>query len=76
MIDESYVAEIVRAVPKGISAKAFMNRCQPNINAGYGAEVEEAFRRSFRVVAHIDGPRQNNRVIYEPIDARFRAGRR
>ena len=66
MIDESYVAEILRAMPKGISAKAFMNRCQPDINAGYGAEVEEAFGRTFRVVAHIDGPATHNRVIFEP----------
>jgi hypothetical protein len=44
-----------------------MARCQPDINAGYRAEVEEAFRRSFKIVAYIDGPGTNNAIIYEPI---------
>jgi hypothetical protein len=66
MIDESYVAEILRAMPKGITAKEFMARCQPDIKAGYGAEVEEAFGRTFKIGAMIDGPGTNNRIIYEP----------
>jgi hypothetical protein len=67
MIDESYVTEILRAMPEGITAAEFRARCQPDINAGYSAEVEEAFRRSFRVAAHIDGPGRNNRIIYERV---------
>jgi hypothetical protein len=64
MIDESYVAEILRAMPKGITAEEFMTRCQPDINAGYGAEVEAAFDRSFKIGAMIDGP--IGRIVYEP----------
>ena len=48
-------------------ASIFAARCQPDINAGYRAEVEEAFRRSFKIVAYIDGPGTNNAIIYEPI---------
>jgi hypothetical protein len=66
MIDESYVAEILRVMPEGVTPEAFMARCQPDINAGYGAEVEEAFQRSFKIAMMIDGPGTNNRIIYEP----------
>jgi hypothetical protein len=66
MIDQNHVSEILRAMPKGISAEDFMARCQPDINAGYGAEVEEAFWRTFKIGAMIDGAGRNSRIVFEP----------
>jgi hypothetical protein len=65
-MDESYVTEILRAMPSELTPEAFMARAKPDINAGYGAEVEEAFGRRFKIAAMIDGTGTNNRIIYEP----------
>lgn len=44
-IDESYVMELLRDVPKGLSREQFMAFAQPDINGGWVDEVEEAWRR-------------------------------
>jgi len=45
MIDASYIAEILRDMPPGLTPEEFLACCQPDINDGYRAEVAEALRR-------------------------------
>lgn len=44
---EDYVAEILAAARAGMTADQFKAFCQPDINAGFRAEAEEAQRRYF-----------------------------
>jgi hypothetical protein len=46
-IDEAYVQEILRDMPKGVSMGTFMNLCQWDVNGGWAVEVAEARRRYF-----------------------------
>jgi hypothetical protein len=47
-VDEYYVREILHDMPAGLNHQQFRERCQPDLNAGYGQEVDEAERRYFR----------------------------
>lgn len=46
--DESYVEEILAAMPRGLTLEEFMARCRPDINGGCKHEVIEAGRRYFK----------------------------
>lgn len=45
--DDVYVYELLEAMPPGLTRVQFNKRCQPDVNAGYVLEVEEAARRYF-----------------------------
>lgn len=45
---ESYVREILAAIPPGLTRAQFRKRCQVDLNGGYQAEVAEAERRYFK----------------------------
>ena len=47
MHDESYVQEILKAMPEGLSLEQFLARCGQDLAAGYKQEVEEAAWRYF-----------------------------
>jgi hypothetical protein len=47
MHDESYVQEILKAMPEGLSLEQFLARCAQDLAAGYRQEVEEAAWRYF-----------------------------
>lgn len=50
--DESYVYEILAAMPEDdLTPDEFVERCMPDINGGYAAEVREAGRRYFKLPA-------------------------
>ena len=51
IIDENYVQEILEEIPAGITREQFRKYCQPDINGGYRAEVDEAERRYFKSAA-------------------------
>jgi hypothetical protein len=47
-VDESYIREILKAMPTGLTRQQFRSRCKPDINGGYRAEVAEAEARYFK----------------------------
>lgn len=47
-MDESYVLEILRGMPPGLTREQFRKRCQLDVNGGYLPEVQEAERRYFK----------------------------
>ena len=47
MHDESYVQEILKAMPEGLSLEQFLAHCAQDLAAGYRQEVEEAAWRYF-----------------------------
>jgi hypothetical protein len=46
-VDEEYVLDILDAMPPKLTREQFRQRCQVDVNAGYGLEVHEAERRYF-----------------------------
>jgi hypothetical protein len=46
--DESYVADLLRAMPQGLTRQQFREQCRLDLNGGYAAEVQEAERRYFK----------------------------
>jgi hypothetical protein len=45
--DENYIREILAALPAGLSRRQFYERCRPDIDGGYIAEVQAAYWRYF-----------------------------
>ena len=46
--NESYVQEILAALPKGLTLDQLLERCRGDINGGWANEVREAGRRYFK----------------------------
>jgi hypothetical protein len=47
IFDESYVLEILQAMPAGLSQEQFIERTTPDRRAGWTVEVAVAFKRYF-----------------------------
>jgi len=45
--EESYVHELLKTLPKGLTLDQFMERTRPDVHGGWKHEVAEAGRRYF-----------------------------